>query len=193
MSGSGRADLQRLNERLRASEERLRLMIEGVKDHAIYMLDTEGRVISWNEGAARPASTATPPRRLWGNPTVVSSPPKMRQRDAPCLNSMRRRQREVALPKHGGFAKTAPDFGPTRRRPPCGSTAVDCEDMGRSSVILRSGSKSKTNCGKSRISCNSGIGQYGRCHKASSSPIPINPTIRSFTLVPASNDSPGIR
>jgi PAS domain S-box-containing protein len=30
-----------------------RLLVEGVKDYAIYMLDTAGRVISWNEGAER--------------------------------------------------------------------------------------------------------------------------------------------
>ncbi len=47
------ADLNRVNEELQASEERFRLMIEGVKDYAIYMLDPEGRVASWNEGAAR--------------------------------------------------------------------------------------------------------------------------------------------
>ena len=47
------AVLLKLNESLKASEERFRLMIEGVKDYAIYMLDTEGRVTSWNEGARR--------------------------------------------------------------------------------------------------------------------------------------------
>jgi PAS domain S-box-containing protein len=40
-------------EALRQSEERFRLLLEGVKDYAIYMLDTEGRVITWNEGAER--------------------------------------------------------------------------------------------------------------------------------------------
>jgi PAS domain S-box-containing protein len=35
----------------RASEERLRLLLDGVKDYAIYMLDPDGRVISWNAGA----------------------------------------------------------------------------------------------------------------------------------------------
>jgi two-component system sensor kinase FixL len=38
---------------LRESEERLRLLIDGAKDYAIFMLDPEGRVISWNEGARR--------------------------------------------------------------------------------------------------------------------------------------------
>jgi PAS domain S-box-containing protein len=35
------------------SEERFRLMVEGVKDYAIFMLDPEGRVVTWNAGAER--------------------------------------------------------------------------------------------------------------------------------------------
>jgi len=40
-------------ERLRQSEERFRLLIEGVEDYALYMLDNEGRISSWNSGAQR--------------------------------------------------------------------------------------------------------------------------------------------
>jgi PAS domain S-box-containing protein len=35
------------------SEERLRLLIDSIKDFAIYMLDREGRITSWNPGAQR--------------------------------------------------------------------------------------------------------------------------------------------
>ncbi len=35
------------------SEERLRLLIESVKDYAIFTLDTGGCIMSWNEGARR--------------------------------------------------------------------------------------------------------------------------------------------
>src|SRR6185436_11725556 len=40
-------------EQLRESEERFRLLLEGVEDYAIFMLDNEGRVSSWNTGAQR--------------------------------------------------------------------------------------------------------------------------------------------
>jgi PAS domain S-box-containing protein len=40
-------------EALQQSEERFRLLVEGVQDYAIYMLDTEGTVSSWNTGARR--------------------------------------------------------------------------------------------------------------------------------------------
>ena len=38
-------------ERLRQSEERFHLLLEGARDYAIFMLDPEGHVASWNAGA----------------------------------------------------------------------------------------------------------------------------------------------
>jgi PAS domain S-box-containing protein len=40
-------------EALRASEERFRLVVQGVRDYGIFMLDTTGHIISWNAGAER--------------------------------------------------------------------------------------------------------------------------------------------
>jgi PAS domain S-box-containing protein len=40
-------------EALRSSEERFRLMVSNVKDYAILMLDPDGHIVSWNEGAER--------------------------------------------------------------------------------------------------------------------------------------------
>jgi PAS domain S-box-containing protein len=37
----------------RESEERFRTLVSGVKDYAIFMLDPEGRVVTWNDGAER--------------------------------------------------------------------------------------------------------------------------------------------
>jgi len=44
---------KRVEDSLRNSEERFRLMASGVKDCANVMLDPEGLVVSWNEGAER--------------------------------------------------------------------------------------------------------------------------------------------
>ncbi|AKD58532.1 histidine kinase [Spirosoma radiotolerans] len=38
---------------LRQQEDRYRLMVEGVRDYAIFMLDPEGYILTWNEGAKR--------------------------------------------------------------------------------------------------------------------------------------------
>ena len=40
-------------EALKTSEERFQLLVWGVKDYAIYMLDVDGRVMTWNNGAGR--------------------------------------------------------------------------------------------------------------------------------------------
>jgi PAS domain S-box-containing protein len=38
---------------LRQSEERFRLLVEGVQEYAIFMLSPQGNVVSWNKGAER--------------------------------------------------------------------------------------------------------------------------------------------
>ena len=44
---------KQIDEKLRQSEQRLRLMIENAKDYAIFMVDPSGKVVSWNAGAER--------------------------------------------------------------------------------------------------------------------------------------------
>ncbi|MGA3212197.1 MAG: PAS domain S-box protein [Terriglobales bacterium] len=44
---------KRIEAALQRSEESFRLLVEGVKDYAILMLDPGGRVMSWNDGAER--------------------------------------------------------------------------------------------------------------------------------------------
>src|SRR5690606_32118324 len=34
-------------------DDRFQLLVEGVRDYAIYLLDVNGRISSWNSGAAR--------------------------------------------------------------------------------------------------------------------------------------------
>src|SRR5258708_2672216 len=46
-------ELGRQVEALRASEERFRLLVDGTRDYAIYMLDPTGQVASGNSGAER--------------------------------------------------------------------------------------------------------------------------------------------
>ena len=46
-------ELLKANEKLRTSEERSRLMLEGVRTHAIFMLDPAGNVATWSASAER--------------------------------------------------------------------------------------------------------------------------------------------
>jgi PAS domain S-box-containing protein len=47
------SERRKQEETLRQSEERFRLLVDSVKDYAIFMLDVHGRVASWNPGAER--------------------------------------------------------------------------------------------------------------------------------------------
>ena len=40
-----------VHEALRASEQQFQLLVQGVKDYAIFMLDPQGRITTWNSGA----------------------------------------------------------------------------------------------------------------------------------------------
>lgn len=46
-----RRALHSVNDHLRATEERFRALIAGVKDYAIFLLDPTGHVVTWNTGA----------------------------------------------------------------------------------------------------------------------------------------------
>jgi PAS domain S-box-containing protein len=44
---------QLVEEALRESEERYRLLLDGIQDYAIFMMDPRGQIVSWNAGAER--------------------------------------------------------------------------------------------------------------------------------------------
>ena len=46
-------DRRKVEESQREAEQRFRLMIEAVKDYAIFTLDPQGKVVTWNAGAQR--------------------------------------------------------------------------------------------------------------------------------------------
>ena len=53
LSHSSKTAIQSAQIELRHSEEQFRLLVDGVKDYAIFMLDEAGNVVSWNAGAEK--------------------------------------------------------------------------------------------------------------------------------------------
>ena len=63
---------------MRRSEQRFRLLVEAVEDYAIFMLDPDGTVASWNAGAQR--SKGYRPTRSSGSTSASSTRPRSRGR-----------------------------------------------------------------------------------------------------------------
>jgi PAS domain S-box-containing protein len=72
---------RRHEETLRTSEERFRLLVDSVKEYAIFMLDPEGHVASWNSGAARIIGYT--PAEIIGRPFTCFYPAEAAEHGAP--------------------------------------------------------------------------------------------------------------
>ena len=68
-------------ERLRASEEHLRLLVESVRDYAIFTITPDGRVATWNSGAERIFGYTS--EEIVGQPAAILFTPEDRERGVP--------------------------------------------------------------------------------------------------------------
>jgi len=89
------APLEALGERLSDGEQRLRLMLDGLRDHAVYFLDTEGRVSEWTSSA----------ERLLGYHATDVLGANARQFDAPSVREDERLDNELALERAALFGQ----------------------------------------------------------------------------------------
>jgi PAS domain S-box-containing protein len=85
---------RRQEETLRQSEDRFRVLVEGVRDYAMCTLDPDGRVTSWNNGAER--ITGYRAQEVLGRHFSVFYPPDAVERKLP--------EQELAMAReHGRF------------------------------------------------------------------------------------------
>ncbi len=66
-------------EELRQREEDFRLLVEGVKDHAMFLVDADGCIRTWNAGAQRMLGFSS--GQVLGQPTTILSTPEDRGAD----------------------------------------------------------------------------------------------------------------
>ncbi len=74
-------DAQQTAEKLRESEERFRLLVEEARDYAIWMIDSAGRVASWNRGGEQLMGYAAD--EIMGRHIACFFPPKERAAGRP--------------------------------------------------------------------------------------------------------------
>ena len=92
------------------SEERFRLLVEGVQDYAIFMLDPDGVVTSWNAGAQRIKGYAA---RRDHRPALLASStrPRTSRPASPGRSSPARGATAASRTKAGACARTASASG----------------------------------------------------------------------------------
>ena len=96
MTVRDRLELDRALDALRASEQKFQLLLNGVRDCAIFMLDRQGRVSSWNTGAARIKGWTT--AEIIGQPYEIFFTPEDRAAGVPrslMADALRDGSREV--------------------------------------------------------------------------------------------------
>ena len=120
---------KRMEEELKTTEQNFRLLVEGVGDHALLMLDPSGRVVTWNPGAqrikgwsadaiiGRHLSAFYLPEDVAPGPSAISN--------APQPKGARRARAGACVP-------VANDSGPRRRCRPCATPAEPCAATPRS-------------------------------------------------------------
>ena len=136
-------DRKAAEEHLRQSEEQFRLLVEGVNEYAIFMLDVNGRVATWNNGAQRAKGYTgeeiigqhferfyTPEDRANGKPARMLEMARTH-------GSARETGIAVAEGWHARFTRTC-----SSRR--CTTPTASCEVLPRSRAI------SRTRCGVAR-------------------------------------------
>src|SRR5215204_5650259 len=106
------AELVSNQQELRQSEEIFRLLVEGVREYAIFMLGPDGRIVSWNEGAGR-AYRATRRRRPLASTSRSSTPRRTSNVASRGRSYVLRLSRAASRKKVGAFARTARSSRPT--------------------------------------------------------------------------------
>ena len=92
-------------EALRQSEEQFRLLVQGVTDYAIFMLDPTGHVTNWNSGAQRMKGYAA--AEIIGQHFSRFYTERIGQRKSRCGRCKPQNGKGGSRPKAGGFVKTA--------------------------------------------------------------------------------------
>jgi PAS domain S-box-containing protein len=102
------SEQKRSAEALRASEDRLRMLVESAEEYAIITLDTEGRVTSWSSGAAGMFGYAE--AEIIGRSGEILFTPEDRERGVPLEEIKQAREERRVLDERYYFRKDRTRF-----------------------------------------------------------------------------------
>ena len=122
--GEERARRQAVEHALRESEERFRMLVQGVEDYAIIMLDPEGHITSWNIGAELVQGYGA--SEIIGRRFSCFYLAEDVKRGKPEKALGWRRPRAAFEKKAGECARTARRSGPMRSSRLCATPKVSC-------------------------------------------------------------------
>lgn len=92
-------------------EDQLQLLVESVKDYAIFMLDVEGNVTTWNQGAELIKGYKA--EEVRGRHFSIFYTPEEMEQGKPANDCASRLPRGGSKRKAGVCGRTARVFGPT--------------------------------------------------------------------------------
>jgi PAS domain S-box-containing protein len=111
-------------EDLRQSAEIFQLLVSSVRDYAIFMLDPEGNIATWNTGAQRIKQYT--PAEIIGRTSPRSTARKTSATESRSASSRSREEMAASRTKAGACARTAAASGRTSSSPPSTTRAASC-------------------------------------------------------------------
>ena len=136
------------------SEQRFRLLVQGVRDYAIYMLDTEGHVTNWNSGAREHQGLhGRRDRRPAFLPLLHRRGPRTRRAAVRARDRAPRRQ--VRTRGAGASARTAPCSGPASSSTRSSTRTASMSASPRSRATSPSGKRLRMSWKKRATRCSS--------------------------------------
>ncbi|MDX1950765.1 MAG: PAS domain S-box protein [Verrucomicrobiota bacterium] len=95
-------------ENLRETEERFRLLVDRAEEYAIFMLDSEGRISSWNLGAERIFGYSS--EEVLGRSADIFFDPKDQEANIPAMELQTARERRQVISEHWQIRKNGTRF-----------------------------------------------------------------------------------
>ncbi len=144
------SERQAAQQALQSSERQFKLLVDGISEYALYMLDPSGIITNWNTGAERIKGYRAD--EIIGQHFGKFYSQEDRRRGAPAAMLRRRAATAAARPKDGASGKAAAASGPRSPSRPSTTRMASWSASGRSRATSPSGAKRSRHCSTANAS-----------------------------------------